>query len=126
MCLAIAEEMQTLYIKRYTFHTFNSNISHVKKVADYPGFSLVNQTTYYKIHCSMVVPTIHEHYAMNIAQARKEAQDTNIVVLADALFDSPGKYVKYCTYSLQTPITKILLPLSLFKKIVAKDQHHLN
>ena len=62
----------------------------------------------------MVVPTIHENYAINIEQARKEAQDTNIVVLADARFDSPGKCVKYCTYSLQTPITKILLPLSLF------------
>ena len=74
----------------------------------------------------MVVPTIHEHYAINIAQVRKEAQDTNIVVLADARFDSPGKSVNNCAYSLQTPITKILLPLSLFKKIVAKDQLHLN
>ena len=35
----------------------------------------------------MVVPTIHEHYAINIEQARKEAQDTNKVVLADARFD---------------------------------------
>ena len=56
----------------------------------------------------------------------KKRRRINIVVLADARFDSPGKCVKYCTYSLQTPITKILLPLSLFKKIVAKDQLHLN
>ena len=33
------------------------------------------------------MPTIHEHYAINIEQARKEAHDTNKVVLADARFD---------------------------------------
>ena len=55
------------------------------------------------------MPTIHEHYPINIEQARKEAQDTNKVVLGDARFDSPGKCAKYCTYSLQSPITKKII-----------------
>ena len=49
---------------------------------------------------------VHEQYAIDIEQARKEAQDTNKVVLGDARFDSPSKCAKNCTYSLQLPITK--------------------
>ena len=45
------------------------------------------------------MPKIHEHYAIDIEQAQKEAQDTNKVVLGDARFDSPGKSAKHCTYS---------------------------
>ena len=78
--------------------------SHVQIIL---GSPFVNQTTYYKIQYSVVVPTIHEHYAINIGQAWKEAQDTNKVVLGDVRFDSPGKCAKYCTYPLQSPITKI-------------------
>ena len=73
------------------------------------GLFFLNQTTYYKIQRSPVVPTIHEHYAINIEQARKEVQDTNKIVLVDSHFDSPGKYAKYCTYSLQLPITKKII-----------------
>ena len=32
----------------------------------YSGLSFVNQATYYKIQYSLVVPKIHEHYAVNI------------------------------------------------------------
>ena len=83
--------------------------SHIKKVADYSGLSFVNLTTYYKIQRSLVLQAIHEHYAINIEQAWKEVQDTNKVVLGDACFDSPGKCAKYCTYFLQSPITKKII-----------------
>ena len=53
-----------------------------------------------------MVAAVHEQYAIDIEQARKEAQDTNKVVLGDARFDSPSKCAKNCTYSLQSPSTK--------------------
>ena len=66
------------------------------------------------------MPTIHEHYAINIEQAQKEAQDTNKVVLGDARFNSPGKCAKYCTYSLKSPITQKIIASVTLQKVSCK------
>ena len=70
--------------------------------------------------------TIHEHCVINIEQAQKEAQDTNKVVLGDTVSIHQVNVQSIVHIPCNCQLQKKLLPLSLFKKIVAKDQLHLN
>ena len=80
----------------------------------------MNQTSFYNIQRTLVVPVINKHFSDNIAQAREESRGKDEAILGDGRFDSPGKCAKYCTYTCISPSTKKIIASTTIQTIKGK------
>ena len=81
----------------------------------------MNQTSFYNIQRTLVVPVINKHFSDNIAQAREESRGKYEAILGDGRFDSPGKCaISIVLIPVYPPLLKRLLPVQRSKPLKGK------